>query len=303
MEGTPTVMNDCKYCNSNEDLICCYQQQEFKDKMKIALETEESPLDAKLDHVIPGLKEWHSANNQAVNHLDRKIDLRFQKMQDTIEAGFGTLSTKADRQEQLLRKRLASSLMTVATDLLQGNSDMDLCDDEDIGGMQDKEAPNAAQEPTRTCTGVPVGRRASPPTTDENQVTGTLASDYKHIQLTPKHTCLSDLWDEWYGLGKYTAVAGGIDSLETKFKATWRRHLEGNQFSRTKRLVKAIADMSKSTGKPVEQVLEEQNEDFLQQQCSVGLLVEYWKRSNYIKKNAPRGRKSGQAIHECRQQQ
>jgi Transcriptional activator of glycolytic enzymes len=235
--------------------------------MKIALETEESPLDAKLEHVIPGLKEWHSANNQAVNHLDRKVDMKFDNLEDLIRSCFGTLSSKADRQEMLLRRKLANSLMSAATDLLNESNDFEededfVPDDEDIEDVLMRDVPNAAQDPRRSCTGVPVGlehlqREANVPVSDAP------ASAFKHIQLTPKHACLSDLWDEWYGLGQFNQVNGGIDWLEAKYKAKWRSHLDNNQFSRTKQVIQAINNMSDPPTTPPEEVVASLSQDFL----------------------------------------
>jgi Transcriptional activator of glycolytic enzymes len=271
--------------------------------MKLALDTEECPLDAKLDHVIPGLKEWHAANNQAVVHLDRKVDAKFQRVEDMLVAGFGNLSSKADRQELLLRRRLAGHLMSMANGLLQeeGTGDTEeFITDEDIEEIMN-ETPNPAQEPTGTCTGVPLRHRASSVVGTIDPVSDAPATAFKHIHLTPKHTSLSDLWDEWYGLGHYTQVEGGINWLETKYKNKWRPHLEGNQFSRTKRVIQAINEMS-GPDMPVEEVIAERSQDFLDCQCSVGVLVEYWKTKNYITKKAARGRKAKQAMQQQRQQ-
>jgi Transcriptional activator of glycolytic enzymes len=272
------------------------------EKMQHALDTEESPLDAKLDHVIPGLKEWHSVNNQAVAHLDRKVDARFTKIEDILQECFGSLSMKADRQEKLLRQKLANTLMSVATDLLHDDDEMDedyIPDEE----LEDHfgETTNAAQEQRRSYTGVPLGHRAPTVAALNVPVNDAPASAFKHIQLTPKHSCLSDLWDEWYGLGKYTQVPGGINWLETKYKNKWRAHIDGNLVSRTKRLIKAMSEMSSAT-RPVEEVIAERSQDFLDCHCSVGVLVEHWKTMNYITKKAPRGRKSKQAIQQQQQQ-
>jgi Transcriptional activator of glycolytic enzymes len=190
--------------------------------------------------------------------------------------------------------------MSVANNMLgTGGEDSAMeIDDEDIEDVL-RDTADPAQDQIgspRGCTTVPVRHEERP----NDPVNGSSPSDYKHIQLSPKHASLSDLWEEWYGLGRFNRVAGGINGLEKQFKSKWRKHLEANQFSRTSRVIQAINDLSRATGKSVEEVLAERNEDFLSAQCSVGLLVECWKRSSLIKKNAPRGRQSRKAIEQQR---
>jgi hypothetical protein len=38
-------------------------------ELKAAIESEQSPLDANLEAVIPGLHQWHTANSAAVKRL------------------------------------------------------------------------------------------------------------------------------------------------------------------------------------------------------------------------------------------
>jgi len=61
--------------------------------MKVALETESSPLDANLESVLPGLHQWHTANNAAlkrlqtdVTSLESRVDSRVDGLKDFMEA-------------------------------------------------------------------------------------------------------------------------------------------------------------------------------------------------------------------------
>lgn len=48
--------------------------QTFTEEMSLDLNKTESPLDATLEQVIPGLHEWHQANKEQVGALHRKVD-------------------------------------------------------------------------------------------------------------------------------------------------------------------------------------------------------------------------------------
>ena len=41
--------------------------------MRVALETEKSPLDANLEKVIPGLHHWHQENNNVMKEVDKRL--------------------------------------------------------------------------------------------------------------------------------------------------------------------------------------------------------------------------------------
>jgi len=56
----------------------------FKDTMKRLLDLEESPLDANLEKVIPGISQWQSLNHVAVTGLRNSVDA----LNSAIATGF-----------------------------------------------------------------------------------------------------------------------------------------------------------------------------------------------------------------------
>jgi hypothetical protein len=63
---------------------------EYVEKMKQHLTSDECPLDAKLENVIPGLHQWHRANDASLRHLSQSIealkDVLEESSQSTIDS-------------------------------------------------------------------------------------------------------------------------------------------------------------------------------------------------------------------------
>jgi hypothetical protein len=51
-------------------------------KMKTHFDTDECPLDAKLENVIPGLHQWHRANHSSLQQLSETVDGIQSKIDD-----------------------------------------------------------------------------------------------------------------------------------------------------------------------------------------------------------------------------
>ena len=89
--------------------------------MKNALETEQSPLDANLEKVIPGVHEWHKATHQAINRVTADMhDFReatVQKFQEQ-EQRLSNMSEQAKNNQ----RALAITLFRVADMLARGAS-------------------------------------------------------------------------------------------------------------------------------------------------------------------------------------
>jgi hypothetical protein len=116
-------------------------------------------------------------------------------------------------------------------------------------------------------------------------------NEYDRIfSMVPKHACLSDLLDEWYGKGRFADAAGGLDAREKKFGPAWRKDnkcINKQQFSRTKRINNKY---SVSTGQPVLEIIVELEDCFADNKQSVAGFSEALKEKGLMKKMAPQGR-------------
>jgi Centromere DNA-binding protein complex CBF3 subunit, domain 2/Transcriptional activator of glycolytic enzymes len=268
----------------------------FKEKMQRALDTEECPMDAKLEHVIPGLHQWHSSNFTAVKALDEKVDQLSNKLCDAINTRFDRMEDNQVAQRQQTERTLAGSFLNIAQDLLHKTGTLDKpvgdAPDDDLCGVSiDLDRPD----------GVPVTQDiymsdTTPPSlTTEETGTAINMADYQLISMHPKHASLSDVWDEWHGEGKFTDSLGGLEAREKLFGAKWRKKnkaIDSIQFSRTKRIVTALRKYSETNGVNVLETIAELEEAFVNCKGSVGLFVDVLQQRGMLKKLAPRGKRS-----------
>jgi hypothetical protein len=88
--------------------------------------------------------------------------------------------------------------------------------------------------------------RTSPTTTPVAMPPGTAAElCLQGPQLSAYHDYVSDLWEEWHGIGNYTdkPCPSGFEQLEQKVGSQWRRSYSAAaniRFSKLQRIVKAI---------------------------------------------------------------
>jgi hypothetical protein len=197
--------------------------QAFKIKMKDELAMNDSPLDANLQSVLPGVhqrlemqREETACLRGDVGRLTMAVEtstLVFNEKVDEI------ISMNEEKNEMLGRMHIM-----VGSRLL--------------GQVQGEGSPSSSPPSSPPPRPSPTVR---PRQTDGE---GDEAPRY-HLALSPKS--LYAIYNEWYGGGpdfEDIPVPGGIAALELKFKARWRRHFEPNEvkdFSRRRMCINAIS--------------------------------------------------------------
>jgi Transcriptional activator of glycolytic enzymes len=245
----------------------CFHSSEFaafKAKMKVALETEECPMDAKLEHVIPGIHQWHAANQSAVKNVEAKLDTFCDRVTEAF-AGL-TQSIKVNQHES--DKRLAEGFLKAAQHLL---------------GIREGVEPAALSPPQPD-----IILDASPAVV----VVDDLPTFFR---MKPQHTCLLDLWNEWYGIDEWGADGcGGIDGRNKSNKGpSWRKHLESQQYSRTKRIVHALMSTAADRRRLPEELIADLETVFkVECSCSVAKFVAWCQNNGMLKKQRPRGKRA-----------
>ncbi|CAB9524640.1 hypothetical protein SEMRO_1563_G282670.1 [Seminavis robusta] len=143
------------------------------------------------------------------------------------------------------------------------------------------------------------------PSPKATRVVGTHNSkpeDHRQYQLQVRHSCLQDIWDEWFGLGRFADSFGGIAGCNQLHKNKWRLHLKGDLYSCNKRLIEGVQHQMKVQKCQPESILAEWDVLFKNMNCSVGNLVKSLQHQKLLKVGKPRGA-SKQAIQKQRQQQ
>jgi hypothetical protein len=110
--------------------------------------------------------------------------------------------------------------------------------------------------------------------------------------MVTRHKSLADLWEEWHGVGTYYDAFGGIKGRDEKLGSKWRKHLNAQHHSRTKRVVEAIEKHSERFDS-VETAIGFL-EDLYQTTCkkSVSLMVTACQAKGLLAKKKPRGKQS-----------
>jgi hypothetical protein len=78
--------------------------------MEHALQHEDSPLDANLEKVLPGMHQWHQANESAMTQLKTGVDTLGNK----LESGLSQLAEFMKEGQVGSEERLAETFMDIA---------------------------------------------------------------------------------------------------------------------------------------------------------------------------------------------
>ena len=109
------------------------------------------------------------------------------------------------------------------------------------------------------------------PVADNSNSRKNLFPGFGHQMFNGVHNSIQDLYDEWYGLGKYKniPIEGGIEAMERLYSSKWRmgRNDKGfpKRFSRIRMVIAAINERvaNGANGTTVAQVIKEM--DYLYQ--------------------------------------
>jgi hypothetical protein len=86
--------------------------------MSTALNTEECPLDASLEKVLPGVHQWHRINNQQMNQMKRSI----VELDAKVAQGFTDLENTIKGTKEETMQQLANTFMSISAQLLNSFS-------------------------------------------------------------------------------------------------------------------------------------------------------------------------------------
>ena len=250
---------------------------EYVNKMELALQNEDDSLDANLEKVLPGIHQWHNANNSAIKKLEDGIVTLYR----VTKEGFEEAATAAAESRQESNARLAEKFMSIAQNLLE----------ESKGGTP---SPRKIYAPTQyqpTQDKDQGSNEPSPPLLD----TSTLRFTMKR-----KHNSLRDMWDEWHGLGPFSdpcdRIAGGIPAREAMLGKSWRKLLPNQHYSRTNRIIKMLTKTIVDGGGCVDDAtdvaaaLEKHQPMFDNCKGSISAIVKVCQECGLIEKKEPRGR-------------
>ena len=230
-----------------------------------AIKNEDDPVDAHLESVLPGVYRWHTATHNAVQCLTTQVgDLKKDVCQ-----GFSDIKKAHEDQREESDRRLAATFMEVATLLVKGGSASlqglrTLKEREGSVNSEEEGAPNDNADPT--------------------------SSYHTFYHLTPRHKLLADMWDEWFGFNRFNDGFGGVHGRDKKYKAKWRKHIDSQHHSRTKRCILGTQECAREHQMNEQEALAELQSMCEEEKNSVANLVQRFQHDGLLSKKSSRGK-------------
>ena len=205
-------------------LLTLLFSQSFVDKMRIELANEGvvSPLNHSVEAVLPGLHQRWAQTHNLVGGVKDDVKTMREEMKEQVEC----IKESNRSQKELLSNFLVQFGESVRTD-----------------------GPSRRQGSVATYPG-------------QMEEESTQRPLPIHYNLKQKHDSVSEIYDEWWGIGVYEnqPVRGGFEALEKQFKSRWRRHFDGGQvkhISRIKIVLQGLSLLAEMEGYTKEMAMNE----------------------------------------------
>jgi len=271
-------------------------------RMKDSLANESSPLDANLEAVLPGIDQWHRANNAEI----AKINANLTGLNETIKAHLDNFSDNLEVQQEESDRRMAHGLLDAARLLMaradakatarkrsRDNEDDNENDEGADNNNQCEMDNNDEEQQPDIFTEMMEEQETMPQLLPVIAREVSMEASVTHFRMASKHNNLSEMWDEWHGCGKWSEdIHGGIKGRNKKYGPKWRRmsSITNQHHSRTKRIIDAIALNACRNKVPVSEVINGYEDAFAQCNRSVAAFVKFLQDTGSIPRQKSRGK-------------
>jgi Centromere DNA-binding protein complex CBF3 subunit, domain 2/Transcriptional activator of glycolytic enzymes len=276
------VLDETRASHSLFQQLSCFDMEQwvpYRDTMKAALVNDDCPLDAKLENVIPGLHQWHRANDQALKSVIEAVDNHMTGLRETLSTIQDTqVAGVSNIKEEIARSFACAAVSISPRHHVQASTQQKCPPRKEFDSGLDELADLFGNEPTSETT--------MEVTTNTNSVMT------RRFFMKAKHQTLRSLYEEWYGIGNFADCDGGIDGRERKLGPNWRKHIDRQQFSRASRVVAAIQTVMKQNGLTWEAAVEKLEPMFASSNQSTAKMVENLQTAGILRKGKPRGSNS-----------
>jgi hypothetical protein len=260
--------------------------------MSQELASQNDPLDANLEKVIPSLHEWHRINKNEMFHLKESvstIDGKLSEMQQKIDGGLQDVKRVLLSNNERAKQELAASFLQIAKYLIRDASGQ---------STDSPTSPTLARivgGPSRmTLDELP--EDGHPPAQDSeeyNEGSPNSETPIATFRMKPKHLILLELLHEWYGVGDYDDGFGGIQGRNENHKE-WKklcgRSFNQGHYSRTERTVKAVLEYGRLNNIDVFLAADRLQLLWVENKCSVSNFVIWAQQNHFLEKKGARGR-------------
>ena len=247
--------------------------------MATELSNDKSPLDANLEKVLPGIKQWHNINESSIKRLHEDVE----RLDQTFNEGLQRIvhEARVERAHAGDRMHQAFSRFASAFAPSEGQATNPYKDFTPVHLMMDDEEIAAAAATTTDDNSPP----PSPPEADPKI----------RKPMVIKHSCLMNLYNEWHGLQEFEDDYGGVGGREDRFGSKWRKGLvTPQQISRTKRVIVGIREYGIRQSLPSQQAVMQLEDSFAECKHSVKKFVERLQSMGLVDKRETRVKKKQQ---------
>ena len=249
--------------------------QSFVETMKLALDQASTPLDCKLEAVLPAVHHRLDATHKATLDLSRTVK-NLEEQMGEIKAGQHRIESGQEKQQNAMGQFLVG-LGRLGRNIQEGVAPMDFDEEEeDIGSIS--ESPHVQNT--------------------HNQAPQEPRSDdgYPSLRLLPAYGNLLQLYQHWNGVGDYRRPDGWtIGKLEETHRSKWRKKWSGaekSQFSRASRIMLALKEEAERKTKHLDDMAIEWNEtmEVIGGKFSLSRMITWLDNRSFIDRKKTRGR-------------
>ena len=284
----------------------------YLQQMKECLANDEDPLEAKMESVLPGIQRWHRTNQAEMSLVSRKVDT----IKESLKEEFANVLNQLEEQQEDSEWKMAKFYLDSARMLLEkaqhkkkkrrfneeddilleaaNQLELDATATTATATTYDDYDDNQEADPFLAAFGLPNVDAPMPMLKlpkEKNDL--VLDTSVTHCGMAQRHSCLSDLWDEWHGIGKWGSDShGGIKGRNKDYGPKWRKNgcFSQQHCSRTKRTVEAIEREAESTGVSVAEIIDNYEGAFSNGNNSVANFVAYLQQSGAVAVRKSRGK-------------
>jgi hypothetical protein len=248
--------------------------QSYVETMKLALDQASSPLDCKLEAVLPAVHHRLDATHKATLDLSRTVKNLEEQMSE-VKAGQRRMESGQEKQQNAMGQFLVG-LGRLGRNIQEGVAPMDFDEeDHDVGAISESNVQNNHIE-------APPGPRYD--------------DSYPSLRLLPAYGNLLQLYQHWYGIGDYKRPDGWtIAKLEETHRSKWRKKWSGaekSQFSRASRIMQALKEEAERKPKQLDDMAIEWNEtmEVIGGKFSLTRMISWLDNRSFIDRKKTRGR-------------